>query len=44
MLARALSWLALLARSGATKDIEILVLRTNAFSIGGRSIPEAEGR
>jgi putative transposase len=27
MLARVLSWLALLARSNATKDIEILVLR-----------------
>ena len=27
MLARVLSWLALLARSDATKDIEILVLR-----------------
>jgi putative transposase len=27
MLARVLSWLALLARSDATKDVEILVLR-----------------
>jgi hypothetical protein len=27
MLARALSWLALLARSDLTKDVEILVLR-----------------
>jgi hypothetical protein len=27
MLARVLSWRALLARSGATKDVEILVLR-----------------
>jgi putative transposase len=27
MLARVLSWLALLARSGAAKDVEILILR-----------------
>ena len=30
MLARVLSWLALLARSDATKDVEILVLRHEA--------------
>jgi hypothetical protein len=32
MLARVLSWLALLARSNATKDVEILVLRHGAAS------------
>ena len=31
MLARVLSWLMLLARSGAAKDIEILVLRHEVY-------------
>jgi len=41
MLARVLSWLALFARSGAAKDVEILVLRHEVAALRRRcGVPE----
>ena len=42
MLTRVLSWLALLTRSGAAKDVEILVLRHGVIVARRHPAPEAE--
>ena len=42
MLTRVLSWLALLTRSGAAKDVEILVLRHGVTVARRHPAPEAE--
>jgi hypothetical protein len=46
MLARVLSWLALLARSDAAKDVEILVLRHEVAVLRRNNlwVPETEHR
>ena len=41
-LTRVLSWLALLTRSGAAKDVEILVLRHGVTVLHRHPAPEAE--
>ena len=42
MLTRVLSWLALLTRSAAAKDVEILVLRHEVIVLRRHPAPEAE--